>query len=362
MRKSQEREMYKVSFIVPLYNGRKYIEGLVSAIQKIDYSNIELIFIDDGSTDKSKELYDIQYRDMEDIYYIYQSNGGIANARNVGVDNANGDYLIFLDQDDSINPQNMTKAILRAVEDNVDILLYTTERKKGNITWGCDVVYDDIKVIDKKEISKILKSIIFREENSYSSYVGHVWGGIYKKSIVYNNKIKFKKFIDYEDDQLFVFDYLCMVDSVDFFSECCYYWEVNSNSCSSSFRPIKNGVEKYKNYFSYLRNKYYIFSKDDDIDDDIREFGCQFSICECIRNLLFLDSNSFDAEFNELMKFVNKNKVVNDVKTINVHISDIKYRIILLILNLGLIQYAILISRLYIKLKYYIIGRCYDVR
>ena len=176
MRKSQEREMYKVSFIVPLYNGRKYIEGLVSAIQKIDYSNIELIFIDDGSTDKSKELYDTQYRDMEDIYYIYQSNGGIANARNVGVDNANGDYLIFLDQDDSINPQNMTKAILRAVEDNVDILLYTTERKKGNITWGCDVVYDDIKVIDKKEISKILKSIIFREENSYADNLRPVHG------------------------------------------------------------------------------------------------------------------------------------------------------------------------------------------
>ena len=90
--------MPKLSVIVPAYNVAEYIEDCISIILKQDYGDYEVIIIDDGSTDKTKQLCD-EFTDPH-VKVIHKENGGLSDARNTGILNANGDYLVFLDSDD----------------------------------------------------------------------------------------------------------------------------------------------------------------------------------------------------------------------------------------------------------------------
>ena len=85
-----------ISVIVPIYNSEKFIEETLINIKKQNYPSLEIIVVDDGSSDKSAEIIKIQ----KDIHYYYQENKGPSSARNLGLKNSNGEYIIFLDSDD----------------------------------------------------------------------------------------------------------------------------------------------------------------------------------------------------------------------------------------------------------------------
>jgi glycosyltransferase involved in cell wall biosynthesis len=87
----------KVSVIIPLYNGEKYINQAIESVLEQTYTNYEIIVVDDGSTDNSKQILSPYF---DKIKYIYQKNQGVAAARNKGLEIATGDYIAFLDQDD----------------------------------------------------------------------------------------------------------------------------------------------------------------------------------------------------------------------------------------------------------------------
>lgn len=104
-----------VSIVVPIYNVEKYIDRCISSISNQTYGNIEIILVDDGSKDSSPEKCDSWNRIDERVVVIHKSNGGLADARNCGVDNATGEYISFVDGDDSIDPamiESMVEALL----------------------------------------------------------------------------------------------------------------------------------------------------------------------------------------------------------------------------------------------------------
>ena len=92
--------MEKVSIIVPVYNVEQYLEECVESIIHQTYTNIEIILIDDGSTDRSGTICDLCSTKDERIKVIHKDNGGISSARNCGINVAQGKYLIFVDSDD----------------------------------------------------------------------------------------------------------------------------------------------------------------------------------------------------------------------------------------------------------------------
>ena len=99
-------EMSKISVIIPLYNKESAIENTVSSVLKQTYKNFELIISDDGSTDNSSSIIKRMALDDKRIKYFYKSNGGVSSARNYGLSKAVGDWVVFIDADDEMLPNN----------------------------------------------------------------------------------------------------------------------------------------------------------------------------------------------------------------------------------------------------------------
>lgn len=101
-----------ISIVVPVYNVESYLVNCVSSIIEQTYKNLEIILVDDGSTDKSKKICDDLAKKDKRIKVIHKDNGGLSSARNAGIDVAKGEYIGFVDSDDKIN-KNMYRILLK---------------------------------------------------------------------------------------------------------------------------------------------------------------------------------------------------------------------------------------------------------
>ena len=106
-----------VSIIIPCYNVEKFIINALDSIFVQEYQNVEVLCINDGSLDKTMELINKYKKNNNKVKLITKENGGVSSARNVGLDNATGDYILFLDADDQFGP-NCIKILVEAVENN----------------------------------------------------------------------------------------------------------------------------------------------------------------------------------------------------------------------------------------------------
>ena len=169
-----------ISIIVAVYNAEEWLKRCVDSIINQTYSNIEIILIDDGSTDKSASICDEYARLDNRIKVIHKHNGGLADARNVGIYASKGTYIGFVDNDDYIAP-NMYEDMLREMQySDVDLVL-----------CNCTYVDEDGQPIE--EISPINKTEIispkeyfFRLAEPKSGYYITVWNRLYKKEILEN--------------------------------------------------------------------------------------------------------------------------------------------------------------------------------
>ena len=100
----KEKMNKKISIIVPVYNLENYLERCVRSLLQQSYNNLEVILVDDGSTDNSSEMCDILCKEDGRVFCIHKKNGGLSSARNIGLDAASGDYILFVDGDDYIHP------------------------------------------------------------------------------------------------------------------------------------------------------------------------------------------------------------------------------------------------------------------
>ena len=110
-----------VTVVIPVYNQSSYITDCLKSVIKQSYKNIEIIIINDGSTDGSAEICNRFACDDERIMLIDQNNQGAAKSRNLGIKKAKGEYIIFVDADDSVNPRYVEKLITRLIKYNTDI-------------------------------------------------------------------------------------------------------------------------------------------------------------------------------------------------------------------------------------------------
>lgn len=178
----------KVSIIMPVYNSEKYLTQTIESILAQTYENFELILVDDGSSDKSGKICDEFGQKDNRIKVIHKENGGICDARNSGLDAATGQYIMFSDNDDTMEKN--------AIYDNINIMI---ENKADIVKFGRKAIYiDDNNIELKTDIRKFEFEIIENiNENfiklMYDKVLVCVWDGIYKKSIVEKFDTEFKK-------------------------------------------------------------------------------------------------------------------------------------------------------------------------
>ena len=216
--------MELISVIVPVYNVEAYVAKCIESIQNQSYQHLEIILVDDGSTDDSGDICD-QYAAYDDrIKVIHQENGGISAARNTGIEAANGDYITFVDSDDYID-LNMYEDMLHILKDNdLDILECTAFRDKdGTIIEGCND--GSLEIFNRHEALKMAMHDCFIA----------VWSQMYKRSAI--GDVRFpvgRKFEDTAVSYLFIAN----TNRVGHINRCYYYYRLNPNSITqTSFDP-----------------------------------------------------------------------------------------------------------------------------
>ncbi len=137
-----------ISVIVPIYNVEKYLPKCVDSIISQKYKNLEIILVDDGSTDRSGTIAD-EYKKMDGrIHVIHKKNGGLSDARNAGIEVALGDYLVFIDSDDYIHPEMISRMFDAVKNTSSDIAVCAVRSVKENEATPLETGNDEITVIE----------------------------------------------------------------------------------------------------------------------------------------------------------------------------------------------------------------------
>ena len=123
-------DMDLVSIIVPVFNVEKYLQDCVDSLKEQTYENIEMIFVDDGSTDGSAEICDRLA--SSNILVVHKKNGGVSSARNCGLKIAKGKYILFVDADDKIRPDMVFRLVNAIEKSDADIATCRFEKKYKN--------------------------------------------------------------------------------------------------------------------------------------------------------------------------------------------------------------------------------------
>ena len=141
----------KLSIVVPMYNSEKYIGNCLNSLlnQEIPSKNYEIIVVNDGSTDNGEQIVRDYQSKNDNIKVVTVKNGGQSYARNIGIDSANGDYIFFVDSDDYISYNSISKVLEKTIKNNLDMMFFDLKRVEDNSKIKGDYNNDnEVKIID----------------------------------------------------------------------------------------------------------------------------------------------------------------------------------------------------------------------
>lgn len=227
-----------VSVIVPVYNVEKYLEKCISSIRTQTYRDIEILLIDDGSSDRSGEICDRQAAEDARIQVVHISNHGVSHARNLGIQRSSGKYLFFVDSDDYI--------------DNGMIADHVNTMEKA----CADLCISDFMEINVPDCFCIKLSQSNEFELLYLLQNNLLFGPmvkLYRRDLVCNNGILFPEDVSYGEDLLFNIRYLRYVEHLCYINRC-YYHYVTENIESLSRKVRWNAFENDMMLHCELKN------------------------------------------------------------------------------------------------------------
>lgn len=213
--------MPKVSVIVPVYNVENYIGRCIESIQKQTLTDWELLLIDDGSTDNSGSICDSYAQKDDRITVFHKPNGGVSSARNLGLVHAKGQWLAFVDSDDSLTKEYLT---VNDVPENCDVI------------YRSFVVFKDERIVSDRTITK--EKFINGASKFLVDYIKHrenvLWNKLIKREVV--GDMEFDTNVKNGEDFLFFISILRNISSCYYSSIGCYNYYVRDNSASTNLR------------------------------------------------------------------------------------------------------------------------------
>ncbi len=240
----------KISVIVPVYNVDKYLYKCVSTILKQTLKEIEIICVNDGSTDSSLNILKDFKKEDERIIIIDKKNGGYGTACNKGLEAASGEYISIIESDDFIDEHMFENLYDIAVNNNADIVK------------SAYYEYKESKDEEEESVNKINWSMQYNMPNrvftidEYPQFLyfhPSIWSCIYKTSFIKNNNIKFvePKGAGWADNP-FQVKTLCLADRICYTDRAYYYYRLTNDNSSSTVVNINNPFDRSREIHSFL--------------------------------------------------------------------------------------------------------------
>lgn len=239
-----------ISIIIPIYNVQKYLNKCVKSVLEQTYGNLEIILVDDGSTDSSGEICDKCKESDERIVVIHKKNGGLSDARNAGIDISKGEYLFFLDADDYLSPNAIEIMYSKIISENADLAIcnFTWTNSEGEKFCGEDVICDEI--LNKEDLlGKLVKSDNF--------YYVVAWNKLYARKLFEKLRFTYGKI---HEDEFIVHRIFGECNKAVSLSEILYYYIKTNNSITTSNTSIKrlDYIEALDDRIKYYKENGYI--------------------------------------------------------------------------------------------------------
>lgn len=304
----------KVSIIMPACNAEKTIDRAINSIVCQNYENIELIIVNNGSTDKTAEIIKKYEKILKGkIKNIYTEIPNVSNARNIGIDNSTGKYLVFIDADDEFEKDYLEKMVLKLEETNSEMVTCAYKTVYNKKIW-------DLKEYEKIENTKNLKEYLEILKENY--LFNQLWNKIYKTEIVKQNNIYFDKNYELGEDLIFNIDYIKKIKTASYINDALYVYTDGSNGLNLKYREDKFKIEyeltkKLEEF--YKEKKYsleYIYNR----------FARVYY--NGILNIYNPNNKKTKKEKNAcLREFINTKKYKDDLEFLKEKVTDRKFKI-----------------------------------
>lgn len=228
-----------VSIIVPVYNVEKYLRRCIDSIINQTYRNIEIIIIDDGSTDNSGKICDEYAKRDNRIKIIHQQNKGVSSTRNNGIEHANGKYITFVDSDDFIERKMIETIYNKIICENADIVICGVK----SIDENNNVINQSINTKENKFNNVNAIKVMLDEKLFYSV----CWAKLYKKKLF--NNIKFNPKIRIAEDMDVLYRVLYKSNKIVQIPERLYNWTNRKDSVTK-----ENDISKWQDEIDVCEN------------------------------------------------------------------------------------------------------------
>ena len=227
--------MKKVSVIIPVYNVEKYLAKCLESVINQTYSNLEIILVDDGSTDSSGKICDEFAVQDNRICVVHKENGGLSSARNAALNIATGEYICFVDSDDFIYENLVVESIEKLEKTNSDVCMFshfTTDGKSENMQ--CLPLEKD--VYEKEDIQKsILPLFIGQKSAEEKPLLGFVWRQVFRRDVIAEQTFKSEREY-YAEDIVFDLEFYLKANRMCVVNKPLYYYRYVETSLSNRYR------------------------------------------------------------------------------------------------------------------------------
>lgn len=315
-----------VSVIIPVYNSQAFLNESIKSVLNQKYQNIEVVLVDDGSTDNSVLIFEEFASQDNRIKIIKQSNNGPGSARNTGIINSTGKYIVFIDSDDVADPLLIQNLVNLSTNNATQLTLcgikvFQKEFKEKDIVKILNVIKTKENVLEIKDFLEYLAKY------KTNIYFGAPYGKLFSRDIIMEYNIRFDEHSNVAEDFMFNVNYYSYVDNVSVSDNSLYFHRAdNLNSISKTTKDINNLCLRYKEiFFEYEK----LLKKHNINQNKINNFVI-FSIYKMILNysksLSLLKNNRF-SKINKFSRAILEDNIVIRVRH-NIDADSFRDRII----------------------------------
>jgi glycosyltransferase involved in cell wall biosynthesis len=312
--KVEEQGTNSISIVIPVYNAANYLEACLNSVLLQSFTDFEIVVIDDGSTDESLSILKGYASSDSRIKLLQQENSGPSVARNRGLATATGDLIFFLDADDTIEKESLSRLMEDFVATDADLVIGAFRKFSPDGSPIEGFVPLKSRLLGREDVVALAKSYL-NEPNRYLHFA-YSWGRLFKRSIINDHELCFDENLRSFEDVKFNFHYLKYCKSV-FVSECnVYRFLVRDDHSSMTFSigDDPEGLLGYNHAIGSIASYITDTNPDENISCEVATAYVSLSVIQIIRICVNTDSSNYRKIHKSLTQVVHNDQIISSLK------------------------------------------------